>query len=390
MTEKWAYLLSVFSLFGLTACQYPSSTFSPGNQSGLSVRMEVRNLATTFDIPLPTAMQSQCTNCHSNLIPANASFTHYPAAANLCGTCHDASANHVAGSDKKGVTTKKADDSCYQCHLKKDDKPHVHPALQMGDPSCTNCHDPHSANHRYFVREASIGELCMNCHEPHEGKSIHGAEKVEKNCLNCHNPHSSSETKLLNMPSGDLCLSCHDKEIPTQFATPARNIPNIKKKMKDVPFQHVGALDGCMTCHKPHSSPNERLLVEHYSTSNYNTYSGDPSQENPYALCFICHDSAILEGTNFTTAFRDEKMVNGVVQKKNLHWFHVRDAAGNSNKKLGRSCRICHDPHGSDQDFHINDFWSMNGQPIAIEFKRNDNGGTCAKTCHSARTYQRL
>lgn len=341
--------------------------------------------------PLPSPIEpNDCMKCHSNLVPGGTEFIHFPAGAGMCTFCHDVSQKHMDGQDKKGVTTKGADDSCYQCHSKNNDKAHVHPALLMGDPSCVNCHDPHASKHQFFIRQDSVRELCSTCHEPHQGKSVHGAEKIDKNCVNCHNPHSSDQEKMLHMPVEDLCLSCHNKEFPTQFAATPRIIPNIFKKMKEVPYQHMGALMGCLGCHNPHATANERLLNLNYSVLNYNLYDSDPNKTNPYEMCFMCHDKTMLESNTYSTGFRNDKMVGNKKVQKNLHWFHVKDASGYADKSRGRSCRICHDPHGTTQEFHINENWQMNKVKIPIVYKRNDDGGNCTNSCHSNKTYKRL
>jgi hypothetical protein len=91
----------------------------------------------------------------------------------------------------------------------------------------------------------------------------------------------------------------------------------------------------------------------------------------------------MLNAKDFTdkTGFR-------IKNKKNLHWDHVVNANG-QEKSLGRSCKICHDPHGSNQDFNINETWDMKGFPINIKFTKSDNGGQCTMTCHDVKVYTR-
>ncbi len=54
-----------------------------------------------------------------------------------------------------------------------------------------------------------------------------------------------------------------------------------------------------------------------------------------------------------------------------------------------KSCKICHDSHGSKNEVFISDSWSMNGQPIGINFTKTATGGNCTMTCHDLRTYNR-
>jgi hypothetical protein len=95
--------------------------------------------------------------------------------------------------------------------------------------------------------------------------------------------------------------------------------------------------------------------------------------------------------SEFRTNFRnDTKTADGKIQRTNLHWFHVVDAAGAMDKNQGRSCAICHDPHGSEQAHTIKTEWKMkDGKEIKIEYTATSTGGQCAKTCHSTHTYKR-
>jgi hypothetical protein len=77
-----------------------------------------------------------------------------------------------------------------------------------------------------------------------------------------------------------------------------------------------------------------------------------------------------------------------IKDKKNMHWEHVVNANG-QDQSLGRSCKICHDPHGSNQDFHINESWNMRGNEINIKYTKSDNGGQCTFTCHDVKIYNR-
>jgi hypothetical protein len=95
-----------------------------------------------------------------------------------------------------------------------------------------------------------------------------------------------------------------------------------------------------------------------------------------YDLCFTCHDKQLVLTAKTTglTNFRDGET--------NLHFVHV------NREDKGRSCRSCHDVHGSDLPKHIasevpfeGSGWSM---PIGYEPK--SDGGRCApRLPHAAR-----
>ncbi|HAZ14232.1 MAG: hypothetical protein A2X86_10095 [Bdellovibrionales bacterium GWA2_49_15] len=326
---------------------------------------------------LPKPGDSKCLPCHDKLVQNK--FDHYPSGVGLCETCHTADTAHLAG-EAGTVTTNKKAENCYQCHFRQDTGAVLHGALK-DDESCISCHNPHGSKNRYFLQEETTQALCNTCHSvATETVSKHAPAVQGKACLNCHNPHSAPNKKLLLKPSRELCLSCHDRPIRGTL-NGNRMIPDIKAKVESA-SQHTGAQGACTDCHDAHASDYSRLLIDNYSTSIYNTY---PQTTNPYAVCFSCHSDSMLKQTGFEgdTNFRDT--AKGV----NVHWFHVVDAAGNTDKTRGRSCKICHDPHGSPQAFNINSTWRMGERDIRIEYTQLSDGGQCAKTCHTARIYKR-
>jgi predicted CXXCH cytochrome family protein len=333
-------------------------------------------------------VENECSKCHEK--SSGVKFTHYPSLAGMCVICHQAQPAHLSGADPKAVSTLSSETSCYRCHSRKDDKPRVHTAIASGK-KCSNCHDPHGSDHRSMARQETA-PLCLSCHDqvPHAGKSVHAVTKDQRACLNCHEPHSSAHSQLLVATSPALCLSCHDREIPT--ADPKRVVSNIKKRVQEMPFVHTPAGGGAScteSCHNPHGSENDRLLTENFSLKNYNRFAAVP---NPYALCVDCHGNAMFNkaiGPD-DTGFRNDTEENGQVVRKNLHWFHVVDAAGNSNKDLGRSCGVCHDPHGAPQKFNVDTSFKMGNQEVTLAYTPNANGGQCARTCHGVRSYQRI
>jgi hypothetical protein len=82
--------------------------------------------------------------------------------------------------------------------------------------------------------------------------------------------------------------------------------------------------------------------------------------------------------TTTLTGFRDGD--------KNLHYLHV-----NRDDK-GRSCRSCHDIHGSNLPKHLASAVPFEGSSWAmpIEFEQTKDGGSCAPGCHKPRSYSRL
>jgi predicted CXXCH cytochrome family protein len=143
---------------------------------------------------------------------------------------------------------------------------------------------------------------------------------------------------------------------------------NIKKAA----FKHGPVQDGlCNACHKPHVSPNVKMLKYFYVKKFYNPF--DPEV---YSLCFKCHKESVVlnKRTATLTNFR-----NG---DRNLHFLHV-------NREKGRTCLACHEIHAGSQERKIRLSTPFGDWNIPIKYTRSATGGTCAASCHVEKRYDR-
>jgi predicted CXXCH cytochrome family protein len=272
----------------------------------------------------------------------------------------------------------------------------VHKAVTMNDSSCIYCHDAHGSNYNYFTKD-KLPDLCLDCHSDiidDNAKSVHGiitgTEDNKKSCANCHNPHSADIKPLLKKEKKELCLSCHDREYQTKYADgSARTIPNIKLKIKGPGVHPIAKNEAnCTMCHSPHASLYSAILTKKYPVTPYEKYTPKKDKiPNSYELCFTCHEEGMLkpdiaeEDTDFRN---DVKGADGKIVRENLHWFHVVNAAGSPEPEKGRSCFVCHDPHGSDQKHMIKTAFRLNGTTnVNVSYTATKIGGECANTCHS-------
>ncbi|MBI4517241.1 MAG: cytochrome C [Deltaproteobacteria bacterium] len=302
---------------------------------------------------LTQPLKDLCAICHADHVDFK--VVHGPVSAGACTACHAA---HE--SDAKTLLLKQGEELCAGCHLDVPEmvkKKNLHPALQGG---CTSCHNPHGAAHPKMLAEAGA-QLCFLCHgeigeKITQAPVVHAAVKGEQGCAACHSPHAGDHEKLLLNPLKETCLSCHSTVIT-----------------KNMTVLHGPNNDGkCTRCHDPHGSQNAKLLAKAFPTDPYVPYT-----ETEFALCFSCHKRDLLQypDTSFATNFRDGD--------KNLHYLHV------NNKQKGRSCRLCHDMHGSSQPKLIAESVPFGKWNLPLRFVKTETGGGCSPGCHKTLYYDR-
>ena len=302
---------------------------------------------------LTQPMKDLCTACHDDKV--SFAHVHGPVSAGECTACHAA---HE--SDIKPLLLKKDDELCMGCHVDLQElvkKPDVHPALNGG---CTSCHNPHGSAHPKLLADEGTA-VCVACHDGiaekiQKGQVVHAVVTSESGCGSCHSPHASDNARLLLVPEKDTCLGCHKTIIAKSMTT-----------------LHGPIVEGkCTPCHDPHGGPNANLLVAGFPSQPYVPYL-----DTEYALCFTCHKRDLVQfpDTSFATGFRDGE--------RNLHYLHVND------KQKGRSCKMCHDVHGSSQPKLIADSVMFGKWKLPLNFVKTDTGGSCAPGCHKIQNYDR-
>ena len=221
------------------------------------------------------AKEIDCLMCHE---PLSKEKVVHPAIQMGCPTCHtavDASKIPHKKTNKiaKGLSSEQPD-LCFNCHDKtKFEKKTVHPAIWMG---CTGCHNPHSSANQKLLR-SNPPELCFNCHNKTEfsKKNVH-MPVAGGMCLSCHKPHVSEHIKLLNKEPVNVCLECHED---------IKKKPHVISGISGHPIgvQAIDIADParqgrklyCGSCHNPHSSNSPRLF----------RYKADLH----FQLCANCH-----------------------------------------------------------------------------------------------------
>ncbi len=314
-----------------------------------------------------------CAGCHG-YNTTNQEVTHTPVESGDCIACHTP---HV--SQYKGLLTDPGSELCLNCHTVRKEEfesRYIHEPVRK---DCTLCHDPHGSsaifhlrgprdkNGRYIKSDHPIRDLCLLCHKKLSpqvaGRIVNSKVKhdpvMKDRCIVCHTPHSTNYVKQLRAPMKKICFSCHTR---------------MRRLITGAKYKHGPVVEGtCADCHQPHGSANRKLLRSNFTAE----YDGNFSAED-FALCFNCHDKdMIFDPDTDKTGFR-----NG---RKNLHYFHV------TMRKKGRNCKACHEVHASDQPMHIRSETPFGKRfKIRIRFRQTENGGTCIRGCHNAKSYDRI
>jgi predicted CXXCH cytochrome family protein len=311
-----------------------------------------------------------CKRCHA---VERQQYLHGPFASGQCTACHQ-----PHESDNKFLLIGgEGANHCLTCHQAKQRQimaaAVIHKPMEEG---CTQCHDPHSSAYRHVLK-APIEELCFSCHHDIEGtvaaaSTPHGALLTGERCGNCHDPHAAGGKFLLLDDLQKLCLNCHDKP---QQAYDGRVIPDMRPVLTNRKFLHGPVKNGqCNACHKVHGSSIAKLLRDRFPEQFYEAF--DLAE---YALCFDCHSSAMVleKETTTLTNFRDGS--------RNLHFVHV------NRSDKGRTCRTCHEIHGSNLPRHMATMVPFEGGAwsMPIQFEPNDRGGSCSPGCHAPKKYER-
>lgn len=176
---------------------------------------------------------SECTTCHEKIARDFPTATHARLKApgentkNIgCESCHGPGSLHVesGGAAHTIVNPRKSPSTCFQCHLEvraKFELPHHHPVLE-GKVSCADCHNPHKgdaikgggANFPQALKgggTALLGEneTCFQCHTVQRGPFVFEHEALREGCVTCHSPHGSVNQRMLTERNQTLCLKCH-------------------------------------------------------------------------------------------------------------------------------------------------------------------------------------
>lgn len=410
-------VLDAGGLVQCTSCHDPHAEFA-GAPEGRFLRDTVRG----------SSLCAQCHDANRGASHALSSASFGAAQGNLdgfksvadagCRACHRSHGADVRGRLLARTDTEPQDDLCLRCHasavtrvdIGRDlSKPHSHrhdndthdasegptnPTHRLPETSgttprhaaCVDCHDPHAADSRSASAPAVSGSLFGTWGIGVSGGAVNPAVNQYEICFKCH---------------GDSANQPQPSQLATVFAPPRRAAGDVDLRRvfsPDAPSNHPvvsahadadapsllsawtpASVVYCTDCHASDSGPGaggagargpHGSIYAHLLERNYST--GDNTMESPtaYALCYKCHDRAILFSAN--SAFPS-------------HRRHVVDEHA--------PCSVCHSAHGVSRQYgtpshnaHLVDFdlsvvKPIGGAPLYTSYGRRS--GTCTLICHS-------
>ncbi len=182
-----------------------------------------RTLVAPPSIPGATFVGNKaCAECHQETVDHFGGSSHARLAIaeekvgeTSCEACHGPGSLHVkaGGTRSTIINPEKSPESCFSCHLEKRGEfslPYAH-GVMSGKMSCGECHDPHQGK---GIKGAGASlqtqaEACTDCHTAQKGPFVFKHNAMKEGCVACHRPHGSVNQKMLVAPDSNLCLQCH-------------------------------------------------------------------------------------------------------------------------------------------------------------------------------------
>jgi DmsE family decaheme c-type cytochrome len=175
---------------------------------GKKVSCDTKTFIDIKNLP-PPAKSLICLKCHT----ANATFSlhNWNASTHNIADVSCSDCHNVHSGHNLKVRLKDTADLCYQCH------PDVRAAFSLPNHHpvperkifCTDCHDTHGGGGGRNLRRETIKETCTQCHAEKEGPFTFEHADNSEECTTCHTPHGSVNNNLLVLREPYLCLQCH-------------------------------------------------------------------------------------------------------------------------------------------------------------------------------------
>jgi DmsE family decaheme c-type cytochrome len=258
---------------------------------------------------------AKCAECHTDKFAQFRTTPHYALVTDEhtadrdrgCEACHGPGALHSQTSKPEDIfnprlaTAEQVAARCTRCHSEQSiERQPFHNEHDLRAVGCNDCHSPHQEKTLPYLLIKDAPGLCLTCHrevgadfrKPFHHRVLEGG----MSCLECHSAHNrnnTAEARQSDEGLSGLCARCHaDKRGPFVF-------------------EHLGLTrseEGCVTCHNPHGSVNNRLL----------------QRASVFQTCVQCHSEIGLtadpaSGGDFTHDLSDPRIQNCTVCHVQIH-----------------------------------------------------------------------
>lgn len=278
----------------------------PKMNIGVPIAVAVASILISFAASLASQntdrVESEvCLDCHEGQAETLAPTSHRLSGGEKlasgpveCVSCHSGAAVHIddpsednIGNPKRmtAIEAREACSGCHQPHVELDNYGYdVHSELQL---SCSSCHKVHGGRQELLIDTKA--DFCLGCHEAvassFSRRSQHPLNQQNVTCLDCHR-FSKQREQLASYDISRTCQNCH----------PEQSGP--------FPYEHAATTgyaiegSGCMACHAPHGSENDRLLTQkgaelciqcHVTPPGHLTLSALHSDIRSIENCYACH-----------------------------------------------------------------------------------------------------
>lgn len=184
--------------------------------------------------------------CQTQYQPMELESTHFDGQATHvgaedCRICHESQGTSFDQSAHGRWLRQHQDQACEACHgpgsvhvdRASEEAPDLLRAIERSNPDlCMNCHRSirtafslphhhpipegkmdcsscHTIHERTAVTRIRGDEACFSCHQDKRGPFVHEHEAMRMGCQSCHDPHGSVQDQLLVENDRNLCLKCH-------------------------------------------------------------------------------------------------------------------------------------------------------------------------------------
>jgi len=185
---------------------------------------------------------AQCMQCHQGRNRIFWQGSIHETSRLGCSDCH----NPMAKFSASGLLAKDGvSETCFTCHQQQraEFRRRSRMPLLEGKLSCGDCHNPHGTVTRSLVKADSVNQLCYGCHAEKRGPFIWEHAPVRRDCMSCHLPHGSSHESLLVTARPFLCQQCH-----ANVSHPANLLTRPNLPRGTIPDERA-ANRGCSNCH---------------------------------------------------------------------------------------------------------------------------------------------